>query len=197
MKWYEEPGDPLDFDLLGEVAEASGTPRRDRGESLLAARTPRNLVRYGGIDPNRDLLQMDPALCYGLVEYLRILEMLKEHGWSPRRCVPHGGHQFALHIAAGLGLGGNESYPGVFQPFGGFADERPGRGRPGAGSRRPPGSASRRRRACGRCTSGCWDRGMSGMRAATERRPRALMTGFRPWLRCGLARGRAVRLPIA
>jgi L-alanine-DL-glutamate epimerase-like enolase superfamily enzyme len=31
----------------------------------------------------------------------------------------------ALNIAAGLGLGGNESYPGVFQPFGGFADDLP------------------------------------------------------------------------
>jgi L-alanine-DL-glutamate epimerase-like enolase superfamily enzyme len=39
--------------------------------------------------------------------------------------VPHGGHQFALHLAAGLGLGGNESYPGVFEPFGGFADNVP------------------------------------------------------------------------
>ena len=28
-------------------------------------------------------------------------------------------------MAAGLGLGGNESYPGVFQPFGGFADDIP------------------------------------------------------------------------
>jgi hypothetical protein len=28
----------------------------------------------------------------------------------------------SLNMAAGLGLGGNESYPGVFQPFGGFAD---------------------------------------------------------------------------
>jgi hypothetical protein len=28
----------------------------------------------------------------------------------------------ALCIAAGLGLGGNESYPDVFHPFGGFAD---------------------------------------------------------------------------
>ena len=28
----------------------------------------------------------------------------------------------SLNIAAGLRLGGNESYPGVFQPFGGFAD---------------------------------------------------------------------------
>jgi len=51
--------------------------------------------------------------------------MLGRHGWSPRRCVPHGGHQFALHVAAGLGLGGNESYPGVFKPFGGFADGVP------------------------------------------------------------------------
>jgi L-alanine-DL-glutamate epimerase-like enolase superfamily enzyme len=68
---------------------------------------------------------MDPGLSYGLVEYLRIQEMLKERGWSSRRCVPHGGHQFALHIAAGLGLGGSESYPGVFPPFGGFADGVP------------------------------------------------------------------------
>jgi L-alanine-DL-glutamate epimerase-like enolase superfamily enzyme len=28
----------------------------------------------------------------------------------------------SLNIAAGLHLGGNESYPDVFQPFGGFAD---------------------------------------------------------------------------
>jgi len=61
----------------------------------------------------------------GLVEYLRILEMLREHGWSAKRCIPHGGHQMSLNIAAGLGLGGNESYPGIFQPFGGFADGIP------------------------------------------------------------------------
>jgi len=51
--------------------------------------------------------------------------MLQDHGWSYRRCVPHGGHQFALNIAAGLGLGGNESYPHVFKPFNGFADTVP------------------------------------------------------------------------
>ncbi len=48
--------------------------------------------------------------------------MLKEHGWSASRCIPHGGHQMSLNIAAGLGLGGNESYPDLFQPFGGFPD---------------------------------------------------------------------------
>jgi L-alanine-DL-glutamate epimerase-like enolase superfamily enzyme len=82
----------------------------------------RNLVRYGGLRPDHDVLQMDPALSYGLTEYMRVQDMLKEHGWSSRRCIPHGGHQFSLHIAAALKLGGNESYPGEFQPTGGFAD---------------------------------------------------------------------------
>ncbi len=36
--------------------------------------------------------------------------------------IPHGGHQMSLNIAAGLGLGGNENYPDLFQPFGGFPD---------------------------------------------------------------------------
>jgi L-alanine-DL-glutamate epimerase-like enolase superfamily enzyme len=69
-----------------------------------------------GCGPDRDILQFDPALSYGLVEYLRTLQMLRDHGWSPRRCVPHGGHQFALNIAVGLGLGGNESYPRSSRP---------------------------------------------------------------------------------
>ena len=30
-----------------------------------------------------------------------------------------------MNIAAGLGLGGNESYPSVFKPFNGFADDVP------------------------------------------------------------------------
>lgn len=124
LKWYEEPGDPLDFDLNREVAAASATPIAT-GENLFSMQDARNLIRYGGMKPERDFLQMDPALSYGLVEYLRTTDMLVENGWSTRRCVPHGGHQFALHIAAGLGLGGNESYPGVFEPFGGFADDIP------------------------------------------------------------------------
>jgi L-alanine-DL-glutamate epimerase-like enolase superfamily enzyme len=48
--------------------------------------------------------------------------VLEEQGWSARRCIPHGGHQMSLAIAAGLGLGGNESYPDLFQPYGGFPD---------------------------------------------------------------------------
>jgi L-alanine-DL-glutamate epimerase-like enolase superfamily enzyme len=124
LKWYEEPGDPLDYQLNAEVASRSATPIAT-GENLFSMQDSRNLIRYGGMNPERDFLQMDPALSYGLVEYLRTLEMLEHNGWSRRRCIPHGGHQFALHIAAGLGLGGNESYPGVFEPFGGFADGVP------------------------------------------------------------------------
>jgi L-alanine-DL-glutamate epimerase-like enolase superfamily enzyme len=124
LKWYEEPGEPLDYDLLSEVARESATPIAT-GENLFSLPDSLNLIRYGGLNPERDFLQMDPALSYGLTEYLRILDMLKDNGWSPRRCIPHGGHQFSLQIAAGLGLGGNESYPGVFEPFGGFADGVP------------------------------------------------------------------------
>lgn len=119
--WYEEAGDPLDYALqaeLGRVYEGSMAT----GENLFSMQDARNLIRYGGMRPDRDWLQFDCALSYGLVEYLRTLDMLREHGWSPRRCIPHGGHQMSLAIAAGLGLGGNESYPDLFQPYGGFPD---------------------------------------------------------------------------
>ena len=36
---------------------------------------------------------------------------------------PHGGNQMSLAIAGGFGVGGAESYPGVFGDFGGFADD--------------------------------------------------------------------------
>lgn len=124
LRWYEEPGDPLDFALQQALAEYYPPPMAT-GENLFSHQDARNLLRYGGLRPDRDVLQFDPALSYGLVEYLRTLEVLDRAGWSRRRCVPHGGHQFALAIAAGLGLGGNESYPGIFAPFGGFADGVP------------------------------------------------------------------------
>ncbi|MBR0644579.1 enolase C-terminal domain-like protein [Plastoroseomonas hellenica] len=124
LRWYEEPLDPLDFATHATLAEHY-LPPIATGENLFSMLDARNLIRHGGLRPDRDILQFDPALSYGLVEYLRTLEMMAAHGWSPRRCVPHGGHQFALNIAVGLGLGGNESYPEVFAPFGGFADDTP------------------------------------------------------------------------
>ncbi len=119
--WFEEPGDPLDYALNAEVA-AAYQGALATGENLFSTVDARNLIRYGGLRADRDWLQLDCALSYGLVEYLRTLEMLQEHGWSQSRCIPHGGHQMSLNIAAGLGLGGNESYPDLFQPFGGFPD---------------------------------------------------------------------------
>lgn len=122
--WYEEAGDPLDFQLQAVLADYHDGPMAT-GENLFSHQDARNLVRYGGMRPDRDWLQFDCALSYGLVEYMRTMEVLKTHGWSPRRCIPHGGHQMSLNIAAGLGLGGNESYPDVFRPFNGFADDCP------------------------------------------------------------------------
>ncbi|GAA1227907.1 mandelate racemase/muconate lactonizing enzyme family protein [Pseudonocardia alaniniphila] len=119
--WYEEPGDPLDYHLHATLAEHYRGPLAT-GENLFSLPDARNLVRYAGMRPDRDTIQVDPALSYGLVEYLRIQDMLRRHGWDSRRCIPHGGHQFSLHIAAALKLGGNESYPGEFKPAGGFAD---------------------------------------------------------------------------
>jgi D(-)-tartrate dehydratase len=119
--WYEEAGDPLDYALQAALAEFYPGPMAT-GENLFSHQDARNLLRYGGMRPDRDWLQFDCALSYGLCEYLRTLEVLKIAGWSARRCIPHGGHQMSLNIAAGLGLGGNESYPDLFQPYGGFPD---------------------------------------------------------------------------
>jgi L-alanine-DL-glutamate epimerase-like enolase superfamily enzyme len=119
--WYEEAGDPLDYALQAALADyypgAMAT-----GENLFSHQDARNLLRYGGMRPDRDWLQFDCALSYGLCEYERTLRALANAGWSASRCIPHGGHQMSLNIAAGLGLGGNESYPDLFQPYGGFPD---------------------------------------------------------------------------
>src|SRR6195952_3228512 len=106
--WYEEAGDPLDYQLQAALAEFYPGPMAT-GENLFSHQDARNLIRHGGMRPDRDWLQFDCALSYGLCEYQRTLAMLKDHGWSWKRCVPHGGHQMSLNIAAGLGLGGNES----------------------------------------------------------------------------------------
>ncbi len=122
LRWYEEAGDPLDYALQAELSKRYEGPMAT-GENLFSHQDARNLIRHGGLRPDRDILQFDCALSYGLVEYLRTLEMLEASGWSRRSCVPHGGHQMCLNIAAGLGLGGNEPYPDVFKPFNGFADD--------------------------------------------------------------------------
>ncbi len=121
LRWYEEPGDPLDFELNRAVTDCYGGAVAT-GENLFSVPDVTNLVRYGGMRPGRDIFQMDAGLSYGLGEYARMLEVLEANGFDRRFAFPHGGHLINLHIAAGLGLGGCESYPGVFQPFGGYPD---------------------------------------------------------------------------
>ena len=121
LKWYEEAGDPLDFYLNSELSKNYKNSLAT-GENLFSMQDSRNLIRYGGMRKNIDWLQFDCSLSYGLVEYLRTLKMLKDNNWSSTRVIPHGGHQISCNIAAGLNLGGNEIYPSLFQPFGGFPD---------------------------------------------------------------------------
>jgi D(-)-tartrate dehydratase len=66
---------------------------------------------------------MDASLSYGLTEYASMLELMKTRGFNRAQAYPHGGHLINLHITVGLGLGGCEAYPGVFQPFGGYPAE--------------------------------------------------------------------------
>lgn len=122
LRWYEEIGDPLDFELNREIAAAYEGPIAT-GENLFSLPDARNLVRYGGMRAGRDVFQMDPGLSYGLTEYGEMLRFLEAQGFDRRFAYPHGGHLINLHIAIGLGLGGCEAYPGVFQPFGGYPAE--------------------------------------------------------------------------
>ncbi|OBK13486.1 enolase C-terminal domain-like protein [Mycobacterium asiaticum] len=121
LRWFEEPGDPLDFELNSAVT-AGYDGAVATGENLFSVPDVTNLIRYGGMRPGRDIFQMDAGLSYGLTEYARMLEALEAHGFDRRSAFPHGGHLINLHIAVGLGLGGCESYPGVFQPFGGYGE---------------------------------------------------------------------------
>lgn len=120
LRWYEEPGDPLDYTLNYSVTSNYSAPVAT-GENLFSAVDTGNLVQFGGMRPGKDIFQMDPGLSYGITEYVRMLEILESRGFDRAQCFPHGGHLINLHAAVGLGLGGCEAYPGVFQPFGGYS----------------------------------------------------------------------------
>ncbi|MEK6594113.1 MAG: enolase C-terminal domain-like protein [Pseudomonadota bacterium] len=122
LRWFEEPTDPLDFGLLSEVAAIYDAPI-GTGENLFSTQDVHNLVRFGGLRAGRDILQIDVPQSYGIVQFSRTLDMLKQNGWARTALFPHGGNQMTLHIVGGFGLGGCEAYPGVFGIFAGFADD--------------------------------------------------------------------------
>jgi L-alanine-DL-glutamate epimerase-like enolase superfamily enzyme len=122
LRWFEEPCDPLDFALMAELAGAYEAPLAT-GENLYSTKDVENLVRFGGLRADRDVIQVDPPQAYGISQYARMVAMLERRGWRRASLFPHGGNQMSLQIAGGFGLGGAESYPGVFGAFGGFADD--------------------------------------------------------------------------
>ena len=119
LRWYEEAGDPLDYALQRRLIEGYGGCVAT-GENLFSCADVRNLLHFGGMRPGVDVFQMDAGLSYGLTEYPQMLALMEAAGFDRRQAHPHGGHLINLHIGAGLGLGGCEAYPGVFQPFGGY-----------------------------------------------------------------------------
>ena len=122
LRWLEEPTDPLDYALLAELA-GFYAPALATGENLFSTQDIQNLVRFGGMRPDRDIIQIDIPQSYGIVQFSRTLAMLESQGWERKAIYPHGGNQMTLAIVAGFGLGGCEAYPGVFGVFAGFADD--------------------------------------------------------------------------
>jgi L-alanine-DL-glutamate epimerase-like enolase superfamily enzyme len=122
LRWFEEPTDPLAYELLSEVAAIYDAPI-GTGENLFSTQDVENLVRFGGLRADRDIIQIDVPQSYGIVQFSRTLAMLERRGWRRKSIFPHGGNQMTLAIVGGFGLGGCEAYPGVFGIFAGFADD--------------------------------------------------------------------------
>src|SRR4029077_5295164 len=87
--WSEEPCDPLDFALLAEIASVYDAPL-STGENLFSTQDVENLVRFGGLKPQRnDVIQVDPPQSYGIVQYGRTVDMLARHQWPRKNLFPH------------------------------------------------------------------------------------------------------------
>ncbi len=122
LRWMEEPTDPLDYALLDELTGFYNSPIAT-GENLFSTQDINNLILFGKLRSDRDIIQIDVPQSYGIVQFSRTLEMIKSRGWGRHSVFPHGGNQMTLAIVAGFGLGGCEAYPGVFGIFAGFADD--------------------------------------------------------------------------
>lgn len=122
LRWFEEPTDPLDFALLAEITDIYSSPI-GTGENLFSTQDIRNLVHFGGLRKDRDIIQIDVPQSYGIVQFSRTVKMLEDRGWSRHSIFPHGGNLMTLAIVAGFGLGGCEAYPDTFGVFAGFADD--------------------------------------------------------------------------
>jgi L-alanine-DL-glutamate epimerase-like enolase superfamily enzyme len=124
LAWVEEPTPALDYAAMAAFCQGYGGPVAT-GENLFSGDDATNLLRYGGLRPAHDRLQMDISLSYGVGEYIRMIERAESLGWSRQAFWPHAGHLFAAHVVAGLGLGSHESAPDAARLYGGFWDGVP------------------------------------------------------------------------
>ena len=124
LAWVEEPTPALDYAALAAFCQGHSGPVAT-GENLFSLDDATNLLRYGGLRPNQDRLQMDISLSYGVGEYRAMLERAQAMGWSPQAFWPHAGHLFAAHVVAAFGLGSQESAPDPSRLYGGFWDGVP------------------------------------------------------------------------
>ena len=122
LRWLEEPTDPLDFALMAELTGFYEAPIAT-AENLLSTQDIRNLLQFGGLRSDRDIIQIDVPQSYGITQFSRTLEMMQTLDWQRKSVYPHGGNLMTLAIVAGFGLGGCEAYPDVFGAFAGFADD--------------------------------------------------------------------------
>jgi L-alanine-DL-glutamate epimerase-like enolase superfamily enzyme len=121
LAWIEEPLGPLDYRSHADFCATYKTPVAT-GENIFSAADLQNLLSYAGLRANSDFLQMDISLSYGIPEYLRMLEFIESNHWDRKRCIPHAGHLFALHVVAGLNLGAHETAMDSSLPIAGFID---------------------------------------------------------------------------
>src|SRR5258705_13905877 len=115
--WYEEAGDPLDFQLQAALAEFYPGPMAT-GENLFSHQDARNLIRYGGMRPDRDWLQFDCALSYWVCGEQPTLCGLQATGSAPDPWIPPGGQQKTPKNAARPALGGHEKHPDLVHSHG-------------------------------------------------------------------------------
>ena len=121
LRWFEEPCAPLDYGSFAELTKTYDAPLAT-GENLFCLQDVENLFSFGGFRSDRDILQVDPPHAYGVGTYAQMVTWVERQGGKRQRILPHGGNVMSFALVAGLGLGGCESYPGVFAAFGGFAD---------------------------------------------------------------------------
>jgi D(-)-tartrate dehydratase len=121
LRWFEEPVGPIAYGQFARVAAAYAPPLAT-GENLFCLGDVENLFAFGGFRADRDILQVDPPQAYGIAAYADMVARVEAMGGDRARIFPHGGNMMSFAVAAGLGLGGCEAYPGVFGAFGGYAE---------------------------------------------------------------------------